>query len=49
MIQVDSSDEWPKTESGGLVKHLLCCLFIFTYLCHLNPYSNIVSISLSNW
>jgi len=43
MIQVDSLDEQPKTETGGLVKHLLRCLFIFTYLSHLNPYSNIVS------
>jgi len=49
MIQVDSSDEWLKTKIGGLVKHLLHCLFLFTYLSHLNPYSNIVSNYLSNW
>jgi len=30
MIQVDSSYELPKTEIGGEVKHVLCCLFIFT-------------------
>jgi hypothetical protein len=37
IIKVDTSVEWPKTESWGWAEgFFLCCSFIFTYLSNLN-------------